>query len=425
MNDNIKNLNYQQKYILHCDMNNFYASVECMLNPTLKNHPVAVAGSIEDRHGIILARNYLAKPFGVGAGDTIWQAKNKCPNLVIVSPPNFYEYEKYSKLARKIYNRYSEFVEPYGMDECWVDITTLAKDFDDAERIANNIREDIKFELGLTISVGVSFNKVFAKLGSDMKKPDATTVITQENFQNKVWPLPASDLLGVGRATKKALDNYNIRTIGDLAKIDKNWMNIVFGKNGQRLSEYANGIDYSEVARFDEQSTVKSVGHGITTVKDLENNDEVWRVILELSQDIGFKLRRYKKRAKAVSISIRDNKLVTRQWQMQLKTSIQSSIMIAEATFELFKEKYDWTNPIRTVTITAIKLIEEDTVENLTFFTDIDAIEKVESVEKCIEKLNERFGDGIVKNATLLKEGNMPRLKPKLEMPTGMPQPRR
>jgi DNA polymerase-4 len=311
------------------------------------------------------------------------------------------------------------------MDECWVDITTLAKDFDDAERIANNIREDIKFELGLTISVGVSFNKVFAKLGSDMKKPDATTVITQENFQNKVWPLPASDLLGVGRATKKALDNYNIRTIGDLAKIDRNWMNIVFGKNGQRLSEYANGIDYSEVARFDEQSTVKSVGHGITTVKDLENNDEVWRVILELSQDIGFKLRRYKKRAKAVSISIRDNKLVTRQWQMQLKTSIQSSIMIAEATFELFKEKYDWTNPIRTVTITAIKLIEEDTVENLTFFTDIDAIEKVESVEKCIEKLNERFGDGIVKNATLLKEGNMPRLKPKLEMPTGMPQPKR
>jgi len=208
-----------KRSILHCDMNNFYASVECMLNPSLKEFPIAVCGSQEERHGIVLAKNYKAKAFNVQTGDVIWEAKKKCPTLVVV-PPHYEEYIKYSKLAREIYSRYTDQVEPYGMDECWLDISGTEQIFGTAEEVANEIRETVKFELGLTISVGVSYNKIFAKLGSDMKKPDAVTVIANESFKDIVWPLPAEELLGVGRATKRKLNDYGIKTIGDLANFN-------------------------------------------------------------------------------------------------------------------------------------------------------------------------------------------------------------
>ena len=196
--------------ILHCDMNNFYASVECMLDPALKKYPIAVCGSVEERHGIVLAKNYKAKAFDVKTGDAVWQAKQKCKDLVVV-PPHYEEYIKYSKLARSVYERYTDQVEPYGMDECWLDISGTESLFGSPEKVANEIRETMKFELGLTISVGVSFNKIFAKLGSDMKKPDAVTVIPKDTFREKIWGLPAADLLGVGRATQRVLDSYCIR----------------------------------------------------------------------------------------------------------------------------------------------------------------------------------------------------------------------
>lgn len=204
-----------QRVILHCDMNNFYASVECMLNPELKNKPVAVCGSVEERHGIVLAKNYAAKAFGVSTGEAIWQAKQKCQDLVIVEP-HYEQYMKFSKLAREIYGRYTDQIEPYGMDECWLDVTgsgCMGTGFE----IADEIRRTVKFELGLTISAGVSFNKIFAKLGSDMKKPDAITCIEADSFQEKIWCLPASDLLGVGRATEKVLSGYGIHTIAGVS----------------------------------------------------------------------------------------------------------------------------------------------------------------------------------------------------------------
>ena len=209
--------------ILHCNMNNFYASVECMLNPALKEYPVAVCGSVEERHGIDLAKNYKAKAFDVKTGDTVWQAQQKCRDLVIV-PPHYEEYIKYSKLARSVYERYTDQVQPYGMDECWLDITGTGSLFGSPVEVANKIRETIKFELGLTISVGVSFNKIFAKLGSDMKKPDAVTVIPKDTFREKIWKLPSADLLGVGRATQRTLDSYGIRTIGALAQTNPEFL---------------------------------------------------------------------------------------------------------------------------------------------------------------------------------------------------------
>lgn len=298
-------------------MNNFYASVECMLDPALRKYPVAVCGSVEERHGIVLAKNYAAKAFDVKTGDAVWQAKQKCRNLVVV-PPHFEEYIKYSKLARSVYSRYTDQVEPYGMDECWLDVSGTENIFGSPEKVANDIRETIKFELGLTISVGVSFNKIFAKLGSDMKKPDAVTVIPKDTFRDKIWGLPAADLLGVGRATQRVLDSYCIRTIGDLAKTDPDFLNRRLGKNGIALWQYANGNDRSRVMNADFVSPVKSVGHGITTIEDLENDEQVWPVFLELTQDIGHKLRVHKKCADGVAIHIRDNTLFSKQWQTAL-----------------------------------------------------------------------------------------------------------
>ena len=373
-------------------MNNFYASVECMLDPALKKYPVAVCGSVEERHGIVLAKNYAAKAFGIKTGDAVWQAKQKCRNLVVV-PPHFEEYIKYSKLARNVYQRYTDQVD---------------------------IRETIKFELGLTISVGVSFNKIFAKLGSDMKKPDAVTVIPKDSFQEKIWGLPAADLLGVGRATQRVLDSYCIRTIGDLAKTDPDFLNRRLGKNGIALWQYANGNDRSRVMNADFVSPVKSVGHGITTIEDLENDEQVWPVFLELTQDIGHKLRVHKKCADGVAIHIRDNTLFSKQWQTALDMPTQSPMLIAKAAFALFEKRYDWRNPIRSVTIQAINLVPQDTPRQVDLFMNIEKIEKAERLDQCIETIRQRFGKNSIRNGILFQNLRMPSEKPEITMPTGV-----
>ncbi len=405
--------------ILHCDMNNFYASVECMLDPSLKKYPVAVCGSVEERHGIVLAKNYKAKAFNVQTGDAVWQAKEKCKDLVIV-PPHYEEYIKYSKLARNVYERYTDQVEPYGMDECWLDITGTEALFGSPEKVANEIRETMKFELGLTISVGVSFNKIFAKLGSDMKKPDAVTVIAKETFREKIWGLPAADLLGVGRATQRVLNNYGIRTIGELANTNPDFLRSQLGKNGVALWNYANGNDLSLVAKKDFVSPVKSVGHGITTVKDLETSEQVWLVFLELTQDIGHKLRVHGLSAEGVAIHIRDNTLYTKQWQTKIELPTQSPMIIAKRAFQLFEERYIWRNPIRSITIQAINLVPQDTPRQIGLFMDMEKIEKLEKLEKCIETIRERFGKDSIRNGALYQNLYLPPEKAEITMPTGM-----
>lgn len=401
--------------ILHCDMNNFYASVECMLNPSIKDKPVAVCGSQKDRHGIVLAKNYHAKDCGVKTGDAIWQAQNKCKDIVIIDTPHFDEYLKYSKLARNLYREYTDLVEPMGLDECWLDVTASTKLFGTPEKIANELREKVKSKFDLTISVGVSFNKTFAKLGSDMKKPDATTVITRENFKTVVWPLPVSDLFGVGRRTNEKLKQQFIYTIGDLANTKKDRLKNLFGKNGVYLYEAANGLEDDEVQKYDELDEVKSISHGITTVKDLENDDEVWAVMLELAQEIGFKLRAKELRANGVYVSIRDDKLFWEQYQKRLKSSEQSAINIAKCAFKLFKERYNWERNIRNVTIGVTNLSQEDRPEQLSIFDCMENKGKIEKAEKVMEELNMRFGEEIVKSATLLKNDNLPNSRRKMK----------
>ncbi|MBP1763246.1 MAG: polymerase [Firmicutes bacterium] len=256
--------------ILHVDLNNFYASVECLYRPELRNFPVAVTGDAEARHGIILAKNQLAKLAGVTTGEAIWQARQKCPRLICL-PPDFRKYLRFSRLARTIYADYTDQIEPFGIDEAWLDVTGSIQLFGTGPEIADTIRQRLRSELGITASIGASYNKIFAKLGSDMKKPDATTVITAENFRNIVWPLPAGELLYVGRSTQRKLKSRFINTIGDLAKADPRNLRLLLGVWGETLRQFANGLDTSPVRLSGEESIIKSIGNSTTTPRDLVN----------------------------------------------------------------------------------------------------------------------------------------------------------
>lgn len=396
-----------ERTILHSDMNCFYASVEMMLDPSLRGKPVAVCGSTENRHGIVLAKSELAKKAGIKTGMVNWEARQLCPGLVMVKP-QYDQYLKYSELARNIYQRYTDQVEPYGMDECWLDVTGSRGVCGDGMRIAESIRQEIKEELGLTVSIGVSFNKIFAKLGSDMKKPDAVTEITKATFQEKVWPLPAADLLFVGRATDAKFRNYGIHTIGDIAATDPQFLKRLLGVNGLQLWRYAAGKDDTPVMHKDFVSPIKSVGHGITCVADLLDDEEVWKVMLELSQDIGHRLRLHKLKATGVQISIRSNDLGFRQFQAPLSLSIQSPMMIAKKAHAIFQANYRWSTPVRAVTVRAINLVPQGVPEQIDLFTDMRRVEKAEKLDDCIEDIRRRFGKRAVFQACLLGDLKMP-----------------
>lgn len=406
--------------VLHIDMNCFYASVECMMHPELRDLPVAVGGNASERHGIILTKNYVAKKYGVKTGEAIWQAKKKCPKLIIVQP-HYDLYVKYSQAAREIYGRYTDLIEPFGMDEVWADVTGSRRVCGDGETIAESIRKTIKSELGLTVSIGVSFNKVFAKLGSDMKKPDAVTSIPYESFREIVNDVPASDMLGVGRATAARLEFYGIHTIGQMASWPQEFYVRKFGKYGAYMWNFANGLDVSPVTPNEFETLDKSAGHGITALQDLENSAEVWKFILELSQNIGHRLMLYNKKAAGISIFVRDNRLMFDQWQCQLPVPTQSASVIAKAAFELFLKSYDWHLPIRQITVRAINLQSSHTPCQLSVFNDISYIERREKVDETVEKLRARFGSDIIRNACLLDNPKMPRFnESKIEMPAGI-----
>lgn len=397
-----------ERVILHSDMNNCYASIEAKLNPKLKGIPLAVCGRREDRHGIVLAKSQEAKILGVRTGEAIWEAQNKCPDLLIV-PPNYDEYLKHSRWAREIYYEYTNQVEPYGIDECWMDISGSIHLFGKGLNIAEEIRNRIKKELGITVSIGVSFNKIFAKLGSDMKKPDAVTEIPKEDFRERVWQLPVEELLGVGRATKKKLNSLMIFTIGDLAKADPDLVRSKLGINGVYLWNYANGRDYSPVRDRDYRHPVKSVGRGITTTEDLKNKLEVYRVFRELSFGVSKTLRDHGYLAGGIQISIKDNDLFSRQFQRQMSYPSLCSSILAEEAYDLLLERYSWDRPIRAVTIRAINLIGEENGSQLSFYDDYSKLIKREKLDDTFFKIRERFGDYSISYGGLMGDIKIPK----------------
>lgn len=395
-----------QRIILLSDLNSFFASVEGTLDPSLTGKAVAVCGSTETRHGIVLAKSELAKKAGVKTGMLNKDAKQKCPGLIML-PPQYDQYLKYSRLVKAIYQRYTDQVEPYGMDECWLDVTG-SRILGSGLEIAEDIRKTVKEELGLTVSIGVSFNKILAKLGSDMKKPDAITVLDEMGWKDRVWPLPVSELLFAGRATTKALIKARILTIGELATADPEMLRRMFGKAGLTLWIFANGLDNSRVMPSDYISPIKSVGHGITCTSDLENNDEAWKVMLELSQDIGHKLRVHELAAKGVQITVKDNKLEWRQYQAQMPLATQSPTEIARKARELFVARYHWSIPVRAVTVRVINLVPKNRPEQLTFFDDAGGHERRAKLDEAIEEIRRRFGKRSIIQASLIGDIKLP-----------------
>ena len=391
--------------ILHSDANCFYASVEAVLNPELRDKAVAVCGSEEDRHGIVLAKSEKAKKAGVTTGMSCWEAREKCPDIIIVKP-HFEYYSKFSKMLHKIYQRYTDLVEPFGLDECWLDVTGCLKT---PMEIAEEIRQAVKDELGLTVSIGVSFNKVFAKLGSDLKKPDAITEITPENFKEKVWNLPCSDLLYCGRSMTEKLKRIGVKTVGQIAELTHEYMRDKFGKAGSDLWIYAKGLDNSQVAHKDHYVPAKSVGHGITCVSDIRKIDDAYKVIYALCQDIGYKLRAMKLRAKGVSLGVKFKDLTYQGYQTKFELPTQDEGFIAKTACEILKKHYEPRHIIRALTVTAINLEDEDANEQISMFFDYEKREKDEKLVKVIDQIKDQYGVGAIKPATILNEEKMPK----------------
>ena len=396
-----------ERVILHCDMNNFYASVECMLNPALRDLPVAVCGDSEMRHGIVLAKNYIAKSFGVQTGEPTFLARQKCRELVTV-PPHFDEYMKISSMARRIYYDYTDLIESLGLDECWLDVTGSVKLFGSGEEIAHVIRERIKRELGVTISVGVSFNKVFAKLGSDMKKPDAVTVIDSATFKEKIWHLPATDMIGVGRNAGKRLAQMGVVSIGDLANIPSGYLKYKFGKVGEIMHRNANGLDNDAVVVRQVDIPDKSVGHGATAVRDLENNAEVYSMLIDLSDDIGHRLYSSDKMAQGVAISIKDTEFNTISRQAVLPSPTQSPSELVRVAYSLFLKSYTWEKNVRALSIRAINLISDSTPGQLDIFSCADAMQRNEKKDRAIESIRNTFGRGSIVFASTMINPKIP-----------------
>ena len=396
-----------ERAILHSDLNCFYASVEMMLDPRLRGKAVAVCGSTEDRHGIVLAKSEKAKKAGVKTGMVNWEARQLCRDLIMV-PPQYDQYLKYSKLTQAIYARYTDLVEPFGMDECWLDVTGSRNICGDGMTIAEDIRRSVREELGLTVSIGVSYNKIYAKLGSDMKKPDAITEIRSDNYKDKVWPLHCSEMIYCGRATTAKLARFGITTIGDVANADPNFLKGLLGVNGLALWTYANGADHSRVMHKEFVSPIKSVGHGITCTADLENDEEVWKVIFALSQDIGHRLRVHNLSAKTVQVAVRGNDLFGSQFQCKMPIKTQLPSEIASTAFKAFQEHYKWSTKVRAVTVRAIELVPKSEPDQLTLFDDTARLDRRERLEDAIEELRGRFGKKAITYGSLLGNLKMP-----------------
>lgn len=389
-----------ERIILHCDLNSFYASVEVKLNPALRGLPMAVCGDKEQRHGIVLAKTDPAKRCGVQTGEAIWQARQKCPDLVIAAP-HFEEYIKYSRFVRNIYEDYTDHIEPFGIDECWLDVTGSRLLFGDGMQIADRIRNRVREELGITISVGVSFNKIFAKLGSDMKKPDAVTEITYDNFRKKIYDLPATDMLGVGRRVGQALAKYDIITIGELAHTDRDFLAHIFGKCGVQMWAFANGADTSPVMNMSYAEPVKSVGRGTTCPRDLVTDGEVRHVIFDMAEDVSHRLRKHGLLAGSVQLVIKDKDFLVRQYQCPLGMPTQSFFELADMAYRLFDKHYDRKKPVRSVTVRAISLHDIAAPLQLTMLTDYDRHVKRDNVELAMETVRRRYGHSAIDIGTV------------------------
>ncbi len=380
-----------ERTILHSDINCCYAAIEHLHHPELEGKPLAVGGDPESRHGIVLTADYIAKGYGVKTGMALWQAKQVCPNITFISP-RMDLYLRFSRMAHEIYADYTDKQEAYGIDESWLDVTESVNIKGDGYKIANEISRRMKSELGITVSIGVSFNKIFAKLGSDYKKPDAITTMYKDEFKTKAWALPVSDLLYVGRSTSAKLSRFGIKTIGDLARTEERFLISQLGKMGSVLWGFANGYDDSPVKKENTSAPIKSIGNSTTTHRDLVNDEDVKIVIYMLAESVAHRLRKNGFKCRVVEISVRDNDLMsfTRQHKINNATNITEEI--AKEGYRIFKENYKWNKPIRSLGIRGSDLVNENYCEQLDFFTDAHFRERLQMVDNAVDDIRRRFG---------------------------------
>ena len=387
--------------ILHVDLNSFYASVECLLDDSLQGKPVAVSGAVSERHGVILAKNELAKKAGIKTGMTTFEAKRLIPDLVVCET-HFDKYVKYSKAVKSIFYEYTDQVESFGIDEAWLDVTKTKKLNGDAFLIADEIRNRVKNEIGLTVSIGVSFNKIFAKLGSDLKKPDAITVIDEDNFKEKIYNLPVENLLYVGRATKRKLNKLTIKTIGDLARFDESVLQLHLGKVGVMLKSYAMGLDNSPVKKYDEFDDYKSIGNSLTFYRDLESNLDVETLLILIAESVCSRMTDYGyKYARTITLVVTDNLLSTSIKMSKFVHPTNLPSEVSDKAMQLFKSTFNWTNRVRGLGISLSDFTNE---EQLSFDFDVKDHERKETLEKTVENIRKRFGRSAISRAVVLRE---------------------
>ena len=389
--------------ILHCDCNSYFASVECISRPELKLVPMAVCGDPESRHGIILAKNELAKKYGIQTAETIWQAKKKCPQLTLVVPHHDL-YEQISDQINLIYGQYTDLVEPFSIDESWLDVTGTQHKFGTGEQIANELRQRIREEIGITISVGVSFNKIFAKLGSDYKKPDATTCITRENYRSILWPLPARDMMFVGSTTAERLSHMGIQTIGDIANAGREQLKLILGRSGETIWAYAAGEDDSRVRSADETEQPKSIGNSITFPHDLVGRQEICAGLLALCDQVGSRLRKHGLYCATVQVQIKDPLLATISRQQKLTAPTNVTREIYEAAVCIAEKSWSMPSPVRLLSVTAASL-SDCCSEQMTLFGDTtEGKLKSAKLDRAMDSIRSRYGKDSISYARLMKK---------------------
>ena len=401
-----------ERLIFHCDCNNFFASCECLEKPELKNVPMAVAGDPEARVGVVVAKNELAKKAGVKTTDTVWQARKKCPGIVFVPPRHGY-YKEVSDRVNLIYRDYTDYVEPASIDESYLDLSgTLDYYHMSARELADSIRERVRREIGITISVGVANNKVFAKMGSDYKKPDATTVILGEDYKTILWPLPVSDLMFAGKASVKLLNDKGIMTVGDLALQPKERIMSLLGKGGETLWSYANGLDAEPVRLWGDKPEVKSVSHGMTFRRDLYTEEEILTGVSVQADRIAMSLRRQGLKGSVVSVQIKSPQLqvISRQVSLDHYTWLEHEIR--DVAMKLIREHWRIGVPIRAITVGVAKLVPADqAAEQMDLFDLIGekketgkVREKQDKMEAAVDALRQKMGNAAVTLGVLQNE---------------------
>ena len=395
----------RERVILHSDLNNFFASVEIALDPTLKGKPIAVCGDPKERHGIVLAKSEEAKKFGIKTAETVYSALRKCPELTLV-PSHFHEYKRFSKAVRGVYERFTDCIEECSIDECSLDMTESTALFGSGAEIAEKIRLAVKEEIGVTVSVGVSYNKVFAKLASELKKPDAVTVITRENYQNIVWRLPVNELLFVGKATEESLKKIGIRTIGDLANADEELLISRLGKRGRQLRIYARGEDEEPVKAVKAKEDLKSIGNSTTLSHDVSDVEEIKRWIYALSESVTARQRAADVgRANTVHIVVRNAQFQDFTWQTKVPPTALCGD-VAKTAFERFSAHWPTGLSVRMLGVTVSGFdyhIEQLTLDGA-LNGDTASYEKKERAENAIAKIREKYGYATVQRGIVLED---------------------